>query len=130
MAVVELQLRDNIVLTSGSQTSPSPLKNVHDLLWVHSMQISFNYIFIPLCCAYSMTLMFSQVQILSASGMFSRPSEIVPKAQMQGINYIKTKQETSLSLKKKKIKDKVLVSTDLEAKHFSFTLGNDILNVG
>lgn len=77
-----------------------------------------------------MTLMFSQVQILSASGMFSRPSEIVPKAQMQGINYIKTKQETSLSLKKKKIKDKVLVSTDLEAKHFSFTLGNDILNVG
>lgn len=48
-----------------------------------------------------MTLMFSQVQKLSASGMFSWPSEIVPKAQMQGINYIKTKQETSLSLKKK-----------------------------
>lgn len=53
-----------------------------------------------LCLLHDINV-FLQVQILNANGMFSWTSEIVPKAQMQGIKtiyYVKTKQETSPSL--------------------------------
>lgn len=85
------------------------------------MQIRFDDVFISLCSAYYTSLIFSCKQRYSVKGLvklFSQP-------RGRRVTLFNSDKESNFPTPKRSN----VVTITLERKHFSFSLGNDILNI-